>query len=141
MKLNDRTDLSLRVLMVLASRRDRCTANDLADWLGAPANHIVKVVQTLHQHGWVRTKRGRTGGIDLSVDPRTLTAGEVVRRVESGFDLVECFREHGQCPLYNGCALTGALADARDAFLASLDNLTLAELAGSSKTVLLRITA
>lgn len=141
MRLTDKTDLALRVLMVLAARQDRCTAADLADWLDAPLNHVVKVVQALQQHAWVRTTRGRSGGIDLTADPNTLTAGDVVRRIESGFDLVECFRDSGRCPLERGCGLAGLIADARSAFLESLDSATLAELTGATERVLLRITA
>ena len=141
MRLTERTDLSLRVLMVLASKQQRCTTASLAEWVNAPLNHIIKVTQTLQREGWVSTTRGRSGGVDLLVDPERLTIGEVVRRVEARFDLAECFREGGACPLTPGCSLAGALAGARDAFLSALDRVTLGEIVRSSSRVILRITA
>jgi Rrf2 family protein len=141
MRLTDRTDLALRVLMVLVSKNDRCTTADLAEWVNAPVNHIIKVAQTLQQEGLVSTTRGRSGGVDLIADPDRLTIGEVVRRVETRFDLAECFREGSGCPLEPGCSLAAALAGARDAFLSALDLITLAEIAGTSSGAILRITA
>jgi Rrf2 family nitric oxide-sensitive transcriptional repressor len=141
MRLTDRTDLALRLLMVLVSKNERCTTADLAEWVGAPVNHIIKVAQTLQQAGWVSTTRGRSGGVDLIADPDRLTAGEVVRRVESRFDLVECFRDGGYCPLDPGCSLADVLASARDAFLSTLDRVTLTEITGTSSRAILRITA
>jgi Rrf2 family nitric oxide-sensitive transcriptional repressor len=141
MRLTDRTDLALRVLMVLVSKHERCTAADLAEWVGAPVNHIIKVAQALQQEGWVSTTRGRSGGVDLVADPERLTVGEVVRRVESRFDIAACFRDGSGCPLMPGCSLAGALSSAVEAFLSVLDQITLAEIAGSSRKAILRITA
>jgi Rrf2 family nitric oxide-sensitive transcriptional repressor len=141
MRLTDRTDFALRVLMVLASRRERRTVPELSACLNAPLNHLVKVVQILQRENWVSTTRGRSGGVDLVVDPRRLRIGEVVRRVESRFDLAECFREGSDCPLMPGCSLAAKLSDATDAFLAVLDEITLAEIVGTSSRAILRITA
>lgn len=141
MRLTEKTDLALRVLVLLATRRYRCTTANLALWLNAPSNHIAKVTQALQSEGWVSCTRGRSGGVELCIDPRQLRVGQVVRRIESGFDLAECFREGSQCPLQAGCSLAQHLASAAEAFLNSLDKVTLAEVAGTSKAVILRITA
>lgn len=141
MRLTNRTDFALRVLMVLASKRARCTVPELGEWLRVPTNHLAKVVQTLQQEGWVATTRGRGGGVELAVDPAGLSVGAVVRRTETRFDLVECFGEDHRCPLVPGCRLANAMGDARDAFLDSLDLMSIAELADSSVKTILRVTA
>jgi len=141
MRLTDRTDFALRVLMVLASKRARCTVPELGEWLCVPTNHLAKVVQTLQQEGWVTTTRGRGGGVELAIDPSQLTVGAVVRKTETSFDLVECFGKDNQCPLVPGSRLASAIGDARDAFLSSLDRVSIAELAGSTKKTILRVTA
>ena len=60
---------------------------------------------------------------------RSLKKGLLRRsQVEDDMALVECFGERSSCPLSGACALAGALDDARTAFLAVLDRVTLADL-------------
>jgi len=57
--------------------------------------------------------------------------GAVVRRFEAPQALVACFREDGgDCPLFEACRLRGALARARETFLASLDAVSVADCLG-----------
>jgi Rrf2 family transcriptional regulator, nitric oxide-sensitive transcriptional repressor len=57
--------------------------------------------------------------------------GAVVRALEDDLRLVECLGEGPTtCVLTGACRLTRALAQALEAFLAELDKLTLADLAG-----------
>jgi Rrf2 family nitric oxide-sensitive transcriptional repressor len=68
----------------------------------------------------------------LEVDPRKLRLGEVVRRLEADFALVECFGSDNRCVLTGGCGLERALQLALAAFFAELDRYTLADLANAS---------
>ena len=135
MRLTDKTDYALRVLMLLANAEHRCTVVDMAKWLSVSANHLNKVVQALQASGWVSTTRGRGGGVELAIAPESLTVGMVVRTIEPDFNLVECQRESGVCPFESGCALWSALDQARAAFLASLDPITLQEITQNSKPI------
>jgi Rrf2 family nitric oxide-sensitive transcriptional repressor len=54
----------------------------------------------------------------------------VVRRLEESFALVECFTpETNECPIAPACALAKTLHTALRAFLAVLDDVTLADIA------------
>ena len=54
--------------------------------------------------------------------------GEVVRKFEPDFDVVECFdRERNTCAIARECALKGPLYEAQAAFLAALDRYTIAD--------------
>lgn len=128
MRLTERTDYALRALMVLAASRRRQTVPALARALGVSANHLTKVVQSLQESGWVTTTPGRGGGVELWLDPRDLTVGDVVRGLEPDLALVECMRAGGRCPLEGSCALATALASAREAFMDVLDRTTLGDL-------------
>ncbi len=138
MRLTDRTDYALRVLMVLASSERRHTVPELAEAFGVSANHLTKVVQSLQAEGWVRTTSGRRGGAELDTSPESLSVGRVVRAMEPDLDLVECLQEQGRCPLEGPCRLAGALRRARAAFLAELDQVSLADLVDRRATQLLR---
>jgi len=129
MQLNDHTDIGLRLLMTLgASEPRRWMAKELAAIHGLSFTHVQKVVQSLESAGYVETFRGRGGGVVLSESARDLTIGEVVRALESNFDLVRCFRPgESRCVLDGGCALAGVLRRARDAFFRELDGARLGD--------------
>lgn len=129
MRLLAATDFALRLLMRLAETpaRHRSTEH-LAQAIGVPRNHVHKIVQDLAEAGFVRTLRGAQGGVLLAQPPAAIRIGAVVRHLERGQSLVECFRtDGGACCLSPGCRLRAVLARARDSFLASLDGTTLAE--------------
>lgn len=80
------------------------------------------------QAGFVTTQRGAGGGIRLARPAETITLGEVVRRLEDCYDMVECFRaDGGACLLNPLCRLKPQLVAAREAFLAELDKTSIAD--------------
>jgi Rrf2 family nitric oxide-sensitive transcriptional repressor len=126
------TDFSLRVLMFLALKGDRlATIAEIAQAYGISKNHLMKVAYQLGLAGYVETVRGKGGGLRLARRPEKIVIGEVVRRTEPDMALVPCFApdEDASCAILPSCALRGALAKAREAFLAALDGYTLADLA------------
>ena len=133
MRLTMFSDFALRVLLVLATRTDSLvTITDIASAFEISDAHLTKVVHVLGKTGWVETVRGRNGGMRLAVDPRTLRLGEVVRRLETDFALVECFGTANRCVLTGGCGLERALEIALEAFFTELDRYTLADLVATS---------
>lgn len=136
MRLTLYTDYSLRVLIYLAQNADKVvTISELADFYRISRNHLVKVVHELGLTGYVHTIRGKHGGIRLARAPSQIVIGEVVRRTEPDFDLLECLNpEADRCVITNVCKLKSVLADARDTFLGQLDKYTLADLTMHSLT-------
>jgi Rrf2 family nitric oxide-sensitive transcriptional repressor len=133
MRLTVFTDYALRVLLVLATRtEDLVTIADVSAAFAISDAHLMKVAHVLGKTGWVDTVRGRNGGMRLAVAPRTLKLGEVVRRLEPDFALVECFGADNRCVLTDGCGLQQALALAMKAFFDELDRYTLADLVAAS---------
>ncbi len=129
MKLTLLTDYALRLLMHLAQRPGiRCTIAEVAAAHRISEAHLMKVTHLLGQHGWITTTRGRGGGIGLADPPEEINLGRVVRTLEPGFELVECFTPESQCVLTGHCRLTGVLDGALHEFLAHLDGFTLADL-------------
>jgi Rrf2 family transcriptional regulator, nitric oxide-sensitive transcriptional repressor len=124
------TDYSLRVLIYLGTHPDaQATVAGIAAEHAISRHHLTRVVHQLGLRGYIETVRGKGGGFRLARSPELIRIGDVVRDMESGFELAECFRP-GQsgCRLLPACALKPALAEAGRAFLASLDRYTLADL-------------
>ncbi len=131
MQLTLYTDYSLRVLIYLGIHQQRLsTISEIAaGYGGISRNHLVKVVHNLSIHGFIRTTRGKGGGLALARPPEQINIGDVVRHTEVSFDVVECFdKERNRCPITPACALKGALKQALGAFMGVLDGYTLADI-------------
>ncbi len=129
MQITQYTDYALRVLIYLgACPERRVTIKEVAETFDISRSHVMKIVNQLVTLGFVEGTRGKGGGLRLNRAPAAIGVGEVVRLMEPGFDLVDCFRAESSCLLSAGCRLKGALNTALQAFLAALDEVTLADL-------------
>ena len=100
MQLTKFSDYSLRVLMFLARQADEhTTIRDIATAHGISENHLMKVVQQLAKSGYVKTMRGKGGGVRWHAR-RKISIGAVVREVEP-LTPAECF-----LPGYGGDAIS-----------------------------------
>jgi Rrf2 family nitric oxide-sensitive transcriptional repressor len=136
MRLTLYTDYSLRVLLYLAHKKDQTvTITELADFYHISRNHLVKVVHNLGIQGYIHTTRGKNGGLRLERPANEIVIGDVVRKMEPDFELLECFNvATDHCVITNSCALKSVLIRARDDFLATLDLYTVADAAkGAAK--------
>jgi Rrf2 family nitric oxide-sensitive transcriptional repressor len=128
MRLLRSTDLALRVLMRLAVVGPTTpTTRDVAAAMEVPYTHAAKVVAELQHMGLLDARRGRGGGLTLTEKGRSASVGAVVRAFEGDGDVVDCEGGATPCPLSSGCRLRGALRRAQEAFFASLDPLTIAD--------------
>ncbi len=131
MRLTSFTDFGLRALMRMASNPDRSyTTTELAAEFGLSRNHLTKIVAALAHAGIVNTRRGGNGGAVLARPAEQISLGEIVRVLEQGQALVDCFAPGGgSCTLTQGCRLKARLGHAEAAFLADLDKSSLASIA------------
>lgn len=124
MRLTRYTDYALRVLLFLGRRPGHLSSiPELAAGYGISKSHVMKVVSDLVSVGYVESVRGRKGGIRLAMLPADIMIGPLVRHTERDFDLAEC----GSCQIAPACGLTSVLDEAVGAFLAVLDNCSLAD--------------
>ncbi|MFI1380412.1 RrF2 family transcriptional regulator [Embleya sp. NPDC020886] len=131
MRLAMFTDVALRVLMCLAAARDDLlTTRRVAEVIGVPYTHTAKAVARLQHLGLVEARRGRGGGLSLGAGAPAASMGALVRELEGAGDVVACEGDV-PCPLVANCRLRGVLRRAQEAFYASLDPITLADLVTS----------
>jgi Rrf2 family nitric oxide-sensitive transcriptional repressor len=136
MQLTQFTDFSCRVLIYLARLPEpgSATVNEIAEYHKISRNHLIKVVNYLANHGFIQTTRGKGGGLRLARPPHMIGMGEVVRATEINMNLVECFDlKSNQCSITGGCGLKSVLYEARRAFMAVLDQFTLADAAANGR--------
>lgn len=143
MRLTRYTDYSFRVLMYLAVQPpdERSTIKEIAGRYQISENHLMKVVHQLGRHGYVKTIRGRQGGLVLARTPSDINLGAVVRKCEEDLNIVECFdAETNCCAITPVCGLAGVINEALDAFLAVFDGYTLADILVSRRNLLSLLT-
>lgn len=125
MKLNLKTDYALRVLIFLSNKPDEMfDIETLSRTYGLPASSLMKIVSELVAVGYVRSTRGRSGGIRIGKDPSEIRVGDVVRAMGEGMNMVDC----STCLLAGNCKLAGVLCEAAQAFEAVLMKYRLSDL-------------
>ena len=133
MRLTLHTDYALRVLVHVGLAPGRLvTISEIAERFGISKNHLTKVVHELGRAGYLETVRGKFGGVRLSVLPEAVRLGELVRDTEEDFRLARCHETGGEavsrCRLEVGCMARHALNEGLEAFFATLNRYTLADM-------------
>ena len=130
MQLTRFSDYALRTLLYLGAHPGEVvSAPTISAAYGISNHHLVKAAKWLTQRGYVRTHRGKTGGLSLGREPGEISIGELIRETEPNLDLLECFDPAtATCPITPVCRLRVYLEYARDAFFRELEDVTLADL-------------
>ena len=136
MKLTNYTDFSLRTLIFLALQDENVlvTTDDVANHFKILKNHLTKVIHKLSKHGFIKTVRGKNGGICLALPPEKINLAEVVQAMESNVEIVNCAQPI--CPLNNNCELKGILDEAQSAFFSTLGKYSLADITHQPNKIL-----
>lgn len=136
MKLDKFTDYALRVLVTLAVRApQRVPTSEIARLFDMSDNHLSKIATRLVREGFVVSERGRNGGLTLAVSPDDITIGAVVRAMKRDDPVAECFGHSSTCIILPACGLRGPLAQAQEAFFATLDGYTLTQVTISRRAL------
>lgn len=142
MRLTTRTNLAMRTLMFCAANPGRIVRkHEVALACAASENHLAQVIHLLARAGFLKTLRGRSGGLMLGLAADAITVGAVFRCFEAVLPFTECSEESSTCPLVAACRLKCLLAEAVEGFYARLDAVSLSDLVGGNTALqgLLRV--
>ncbi|EKE17030.1 MAG: BadM/Rrf2 family transcriptional regulator [uncultured bacterium] len=129
MRLTTRTNLAMRTLMFCAVNPGRIVRkHEVAEACGASENHLAQVIHLLARQSFLKTLRGRAGGLMLGRAPEDIRVGEVFRVFEGVLPFTECSEEAGSCPLVGACRLKCVLSDALEGFYKALDAVSITDL-------------
>jgi Rrf2 family transcriptional regulator, iron-responsive regulator len=136
MRLTRQTNYAVRILMFCATNDGLSRVAQVAEFYAISEPFLFKILQALTKANLIETVRGRSGGIRLARPAETMLLGDVVRKVEDNFDLVECFEAgETQCPLIASCGMSEALKEALDAFFAVLNQYSIADLTNKQRNI------
>lgn len=124
MHLSKFTDYALRVCLYLGAHQDRIVPiSEITRAHGLSQSNLMKVVQQLVEGGFLKSTRGRSGGVTLARPAAEIRVGEVARFMEGDSGLVDC----STCILIGACGLVRGLNEAKNAFYQYLDRSSLAD--------------
>lgn len=128
MRLNKATNHAIRILIDCAqSGSGLVKVVEIADRLSITQQNTFKIVHLLSRAGFIEAMRGRRGGVRLARPAATVRIGEVVRAMETlAFDM-------GDAAGDATAPMTAILDGALEAFIAVLNQHTLADMAASAR--------
>lgn len=131
LRISKLTDYGTLILASLA--RDealRHTTAEITARSRLPAPTVSKLLKQLHRAGLLESTRGLHGGYRLARPARQITAAAILDALEGPLALTECATGHSQCDLEPSCSVGGNWQRINHAIRQSLEEVTLAELAG-----------
>jgi len=131
MQLTRAADYAVRVMVGLASSpaEKRVSLHELAAAADAPVSFLSKVLQALTRKGLISSRRGQTGGFEISARGREASMLEVIEAIDGEICLNVCMVSGRSCHRKARCPAHPVWAHAQMAMLEVLSRARIAELA------------
>jgi len=126
MRVSKKSQYGLRAMVYLAkySSKDKvCPIKEISDKEKISFDYLEKIILELQEAGLVKAKKGVQGGYFLAKEPNKITAGQVVRVLESTVP-VGCLG----CQMARICSTKSVWDKVQDSLDSTLDSMTLADL-------------
>jgi Rrf2 family protein len=136
MQLTRAADYGVRVMVYLAAlpRDGRVSLLSLAEATAAPESFLSKVLQALTRARLISSRRGQTGGFEISLRGRQASMREVIEAIDGPVILNVCLVAGRSCARKAWCPAHPVWAKAQKAMLDVLDEALIADLAAQSAT-------
>jgi len=130
LRLGKKADYGLIALRHLAALRPRasCSAKEIAQTYGMPAELVAKVLQRLAKIGLLASQHGTNGGYALAKHPSEINAFEVIRALEGPLFITSCVTDRRECHQMLKCTVREPLRKVNEAIVLALRQVTVASL-------------
>ncbi|MBV6425247.1 MAG: HTH-type transcriptional regulator IscR [Steroidobacteraceae bacterium] len=130
-RISRMTDYATVILAALArSPVPQMTAAAVAARTRIAPPTVSKLLKQLHRAGLVASTRGLRGGYQLARRADSISAAAILDALEGPLALTECASSPGQCDIEGHCRVSRAWQSVSGAIRRSLQDVTLAQLAG-----------
>ena len=132
MQLTRGTEYAIMGLTCLALNECRpVLLAKIAEAIGAPANYLSQVFQSLTRLGLVTSHRGARRGYTLARTPEEINLRHIIEGIEGPITLTSPGVERGWCGTNGGCSLYGRLDGIQRSIARELEESTLARLSAT----------
>lgn len=134
MQLTRAADYAIRVMIHLAAPalEERVSLPELATATETPESFLSKVLQALARAGLIVSRRGQSGGFQISQRGRIATMRDVIEAIDGPIRLNVCLMSGRSCQRSAHCVAHPVWAEAQQAMLEVLSRSTMTELASNS---------
>ena len=135
MQLTRAADYAVRVMIHLAGppREGRLSLPALAEATDAPESFLSKVLQALARAGFISSRRGQTGGFEISQRGREVSMLEVIEAIDGPIHLNLCLLSGRSCNRKPTCPAHPVWAEAQMAMLEVLSKARISMLAAQAQ--------
>jgi FeS assembly SUF system regulator len=131
LRISRLTDYATVILAALAGEPARVqTAAALAEQTHIAAPTVSKLLKQLQRSGLVVSTRGLHGGYHLARPPAQISAAAILDALEGPVALTDCSAGHGYCEIEDSCRVGRVWQRLNLAIRRSLNDVSLAQLAG-----------
>ena len=108
-------------------------SSEIAAAHALPQKFLEAILVELRDAGFVRSRKGKGGGVALALSSADIRIGDVVRAIEGPLAPIPCasqrfYRRCDDCPDEEICAVHMMTVDVRNAIAEVMDNMTLADM-------------
>ena len=134
--LTQKAKYGLRALCVLAAEpgaRLPVPIHEVAERAHVPHKFLEAILLDLRRHGFVESRRGKTGGYSMARSPAEIRVSDIIRAIDGPLAPIPCasltaYQACLDCANPRACAIQRLMRQVRDATAAVLDGTTLAAL-------------
>jgi Rrf2 family nitric oxide-sensitive transcriptional repressor len=135
MKLSLQADYAFRTLLYL-STKPVASVREISKIYGISHSDLVKVVKQLERAGYLKTTKGKGGGISLKCPPEKICLADVYCDVTLKKDLQDCFHPSNHtCGMNSACGLKNVVVEAKQLFIDVLGNYSLSDFASKRDVI------
>ena len=137
LRLSKKADYALIAVrhLALPGGPSSTSAREFAEQYDIPIELMAKVLQRLVRAGVLISTQGTRGGYALSRPPAAISVADVIQAIDGPFTLTACSSENNDCDQYCKCSIRDPLWRIRERIAATLDTVTIAEMAAESGAV------
>lgn len=130
LKLTKKADYGLMAMKHLAEHGHggACSAKDVAESYGIPAEALAKILQRLVKAGLLVSQHGTNGGYTLARRPETISAFEVIRAIDGPLFITSCITVRGECGQSDRCTIREPLRRVNDSIEQVLKSISISEM-------------
>ncbi|OGS20479.1 MAG: hypothetical protein A2252_01205 [Elusimicrobia bacterium RIFOXYA2_FULL_39_19] len=141
MRITYKGDYALKILLDLTVNYQQnhseglVQIKDISKRQDIPVKYLEQIILTLKGAGYIRSKRGSSGGVGLAKPPEKIKLGEVIRLMDGTTAPITCVSrtEHTKCDFFQRCPFKPLWTDIRDYVNNIVDNTTFADIAKKYK--------
>jgi len=134
LRLSKKADYALMAMKHLAQKpgAPSTSAREIAEQYDIPIELLAKVLQRLVRTGLLASTQGTRGGYTLSRSSAAISVADVIQAIDGPLTVTACSTEKNSCEQYSKCNIRDPLWQIRERIAATLDTVTIAEMAADT---------